>query len=352
MKVKAAILVAALVGTALPAMADSIVYVPTGSADGILVIDATKDKIVGTIGGVKAVHGLASTPDGRFLVAGSFSESEAGEVALPAKPEGMSEAVHRSHHAAPAGDTAAGRKAVSFVSLIRTADRTVMGRIKVPGAVHHTAVAPDGRHAVATLPNGGGISVIDLADRKVLNTVTTGPMPNYAVFRADGKRVYVSNAGNDTISEIDTEGWVVRRTMAVGKRPGHMVLSADGRTLYVNNVDAGTVSVLSLDRGGIVRTYAVGGELHGIDLSDDGKTLFVSGMEENKLVAIDLGGGPTRSVPLAPYPFHVAAIRGAGKLYVSSAKESKIWVIDQRSLRPRGEIPITGEGHQMAVVNR
>lgn len=352
MKAIATFLAVALAGAASPTMAKSIVYVPTGSVDGILVIDAAKDRIVGTIGGVEAVHGLASTPDGRFLVAGSFSETEVGEAALPPKPEGMSEAVHRSHHAAPAGDTAAGRKAVSFVSLIRTAEGTVTHRIKVPGAVHHTAVAPDGRHAVATHPNGGGISVIDLVGFKVLKAMATGPVPNYAVFRADGKRVYVSNAGNDTISEIDTEGWIVRRTLAVGKSPEHMVLSADGRTLYVNNVDAGTVSVVSLERGETVGTYAVGGELHGIDLSGDGKTLFVSGREENKLVAIDLGGGPTRSAPLAPSPYHLTVIRGAGKLYVSSAEEPKIWVIDQRSLRRRGEINITGEGHQMAVVNR
>lgn len=352
MKAIATFLVAALVGVASPALAGSIVYVPMGGADEVLVIDAAKDSIVGTIDGVEAVHGLAGTPDGRYLVAGSFSEREAGEPALPPKPEGMSEAEHQAHHVAPAGDTATERKAVSFVSLIRTADRTVTHRIEVPGAVHHTAVAPDGRHAVATHPNEGGISVIDLAQLKVLKTVMTGPLPNYAVFRADGKRVYVSNAGNDTISEINTEDWVVRRTMAVGKSPGHMVLSADGRTLYVNNVEAGTVSILSLEGGAIVRTYAVGGELHGIDLSDDGKTLFVSASEQNKLVAIDLGGGPTRSASLAPFPHHLVAIRGAGKLYVSSAGEPKIWVIDQRSLQLRGEIAITGKGHQMVIVNR
>ncbi len=352
MKAIATFLAVALAGAASPAMAKSIVYVPTGSADGILVIDAARDEILGTIGGVEAVHGLASTPDGRFLVAGSFSEREEGEAVLPPKPKGMSEAAHRSHHAAPAGDIAAEGKTVSLVSLIRTADRTVMHRIKVPGAVHHTAVAPDGRHAVATHPNGGGISVIDLVGLKALKTVTTGAAPNYAVFRADGKRLYVSNAGKGTISEIDTDGWIVRRTLVVGKSPEHMVLSPDGRTLYVNNVDTGTVSVVSLERGETVRTYAVGGELHGIDLSDDGKTLFVSGREQNKLIAIDLGGGPTRSAPLAPSPYHLTVIRGTGKLYVSSAEEPKIWVIDQRSLRPRGEIPITGEGHQMAVVNR
>jgi DNA-binding beta-propeller fold protein YncE len=108
--------------------------------------------------------------------------------------------------------------------------------------------------------------------------------------------------------------------------------------------------VVSLDRGETVKKYAVGGAVHGIDLSDDGKTLFVSGREQNKLVAIDLVKGGIRSVPLSPAPYHLTTIRGTGKLYVSSADEPKIWVVDQKTLRVEREIPIGGKGHQMVVV--
>lgn len=348
-----ALFAAALIGAvASRAAAEPIVYIPLGGAGEILVVDAGSDKVLRTIAGTPDVHGLAGSAAGRVLVAGRYSDAEPGEVAVPPKPAGMSEAEHRAHHPARAKPAAKGRKGVSFVSIIRGDGRSVARRIEVPGAVHHTAVTRDGRYAIATHPDNGGISIIDLTRFNVVKSIPTGPNPNYAVVARDGYRAYVSNAGNDTVSEIDMNGWVVMRTFATGKSPEHMVLSPDGRRLYVNNAEAGTVSVIALDRGKATATYKIGGELHGIDVSDDGQTLFVSGKEENKLVAIDLGTGRQRSVPLAPAPYHLTVIRGTGKLYVSSRAESKIWVVDQRSLKSIGEISIRGNGHQMVVVTR
>ena len=350
MKTRATFLVAALVVAASSAMADTIIYVPLGSAGEVLAIDAASDRIVGKIAGLEEVHGLAGAPGGDYLVAGSFAETTPNRPAIPPKPEGMSEEEHRAHHRISAESGATDRDSVSLVSVIRVKDRKVVRRIAVPGAVHHTAVTPDGRYAVATHPNDDGVSVIDLAAFKVVKTVHTGSLPNYAVVSSDGKSIYVSNAGNDTISEIDTTHWFMRRNILAGSSPEHLVLSSDDSTLYVNNMDAGTVSVISLERGEVVRTYKIGGELHGIDLSDDGATLFVSAKENNKLVAIDLEKGRMRSIPLDPAPYHLTAVRGTGKLYVSSAEEPKIWVVDQKSLAPLGDIPIHGKGHQMVVV--
>lgn len=344
------LLLGALIAMASPAMAGSTVYLPTGSDGQVLVIDATQDGVVGKIEGLEADHGLASTLDGKLLVVGSYAETTPDQSALPPKPQGMSADEHQAHHSAPTAAPVA--DAVSFVSLIRTADNAVVRRIEVPGAVHHIAVTPDGNFAVATHPGGGGISVIDLSTYKVVTTVQTGPLPNYAVANSDGKRIYVSNAGNNTISEIDPRNWTVTRNLPTGESPEHIVLSPDDGTLYVNNVDAGTVIAISLKEGVVAKTYTVGGQLHGVDLSDDGTILFVSGREQNKLAAINLDDGSMRSVPLGPSPYHLASVRGTGKLYVSSAEETKLWVVDQQSLKTLGEIPIRGEGHQMAIVQR
>jgi YVTN family beta-propeller protein len=286
------------------ALAEPLVYVPLGGEGKIVVVDAAKDEIVDTISGVTAVHGLAGTPDGRFLIAGSFEEREVGGEAL-AKPSGVSE------------------------------------------DEHHVAVSPDGRFAVVTHPNQDAISAIDLRNYQMVATVPTGPLPNYAVFSPDSRRVYVSNAGNDTVSAIDATRWIVEQNIIVGRSPEHVVLSKDGGTLYVNNVDDGTVSVLDLRSGTVTSTIPVGDTLHGIDLSDDERTLFVSALGEDKLTAVDLLTGVYRSAMLSPAPYHLAAVRGTGKLYVSSADEPKIWVVDQKSLAVVGEIPIGGKGHQM-----
>lgn len=330
------------------ALAGPLVYVPLGGEGRIIVVDAAKDEIVDTISGVAAVHGLAGTPDGQFLIVGSFAEREAGGDAL-AKPSGISEDEHAAHHgAAPAGSKKAG-SAVSTVSVVRTADGSVVRRIDVLGAVHHVAVSPDGRFAVVTHPNEGGISAIDLVSYEVSANLSTGPLPNYAVFSRDGSRVYISNADNGTLSEVDTARWIVLRNIVVGNSPEHMVLSHDGRRLYVANVDDGTVSEIAAESGSTLRTFDIGGPLHGLDLSRNGRTLFVSALGQDELVAVGLHTLEIRRAPIGPTPYHLASVGATGKLYVSSVEQPDIWVVDQEDLSVIGKIPIAGKGHQMVM---
>lgn len=338
---------AALFAAMQPALAEPLVYVPLGSENRIVVIDAANDKVVGSIDGIPAVHGLAKTPDGSMLVAGSFEEREP-RTAAPPKPSGMSEEEHAAHHGG--GSSAAMQSSdsvVSTVSIIRASDGSVVRRIDVPGAVHHVAIGPKGRFAAVTHPNQGAVSVIDLHSHEVVSTLSTGPFPNYVVFDPDGGRLYVSNAGNDTVSAVDTDRWIVKWNVVAGASPEHVVLSPDGTMLYVNNVKDGTVSVIATDSQEVVKTLPAADTPHGIDLSEDGDTLFIASLGEDRLIAIDLKTGKARSTALAPAPYHLAMISGTGKVYVSSADEPKIWIVDQNSLAVRGEIRIGGKGHQM-----
>ena len=152
-----------------------------------------------------------------------------------------------------------------------------------------------------------------------------------------------------TVSEIDTASWAVTRRLAAGQAPEHVVLAPGDRMLYVNNVADGTVSAVRLADGRTTASYAVGAAADGIDISDDGATLYVSGNAEGRLVAIDLASGTRRDTPLAPAPYHVAAIHGQGTVYVSSRAENRIWVLDQKTLELRADIAIGGIGHQMVV---
>jgi YVTN family beta-propeller protein len=342
---KGLVIAATFAGSAANAFAAETFYIPLGSADAVVIVNTERDAVVGRIEGLPAVHGLAGTPDGGYLIAGSYRERAAGGA--PAKPASVSEEEHAAHHAPPADSTPSSTPAVSTVSVIRTSDGSVVRRIDVPGAVHHVATSPDGRFAVVTHPNQDAISAIDLAAHEVVATLATGPLPNYAVFSPDGGRVYVSNAGNGTVSDVDASRWIVRRNFLVGASPEHVVLSPDGRRLFVNNVEDGTVSVIAVDEGEVAKTIPVGSTLHGIDLADDGETLFVAVLGDDKLAAVDLRTGVYRSATLAPAPYHLAVARGTGKLYVSSADEPKVWVVDQETLAVLGEIAIGGKGHQM-----
>jgi len=266
------------------------------------------------------------------------------------KPQGVSEAEHKKHHAASAGGLlpAVG---TSSVSLIRVADNSIEAKIPVRGAAHHIFVTPDGKYSVSTHTTAGVVTLIDLATKKIFRNIYTGPKPNYVAFTQDGENMYVSNAGNNTLSVIDTKNWIVSQNIIVGKGPEHIVMSPDEKFVYTNNGRDGTISKVSLQKRKVVKTFAIGNNPHGIDISADGKTLYATAKKANKLVAVNLDTGKVRTLKLSPAPYHLKIIGNTGKIYVSSRKKPLIWVVDQKTLKVTNEINVRGEGHQIVVVN-
>jgi DNA-binding beta-propeller fold protein YncE len=313
-------------GTPFAVLAAPTVYIPLGSGNQVIAVDAATNRITASYSNVENPHGLVATPDGEYLIAGSLSETP-----LPAG----------APHDTPN----------SKLFLIHPAHGHVMSTVPVAGWTHHQAITPDGRYILSTHPTRGSISVLDRVANKISHTIPTGPSPNYTLITRDGRRAYVSNSGNNTISEVDLTSWRVTRALESGPAPEHMAFSADEKQIYVANPQAGTVSEVSVDSGKVARTSSVGKDLHGLDISDDRRTLFASSKKEDKLVAIDTQSGKQRTLALSPAPYHLNNIRGTGKVYVSSRKEPKIWVVDQKTLKLVGTIALpAGEGHQMAVV--
>lgn len=339
----------------LPAsvLASTEIYVPLGSANAIAVVDADSDRVITEIPDINGSHGLAVSMDGDLLLAGSLLERPKG--AAPPKPSEMSEADHAAHHSSgnqPAPENTAKPETVGTAYLIDAKARRLLRQLDVPGAVHHALVTPDGRFGVLTHPGRGSVSVVDIHEQRLHKEILTGFSPNYAVSKRDGSRVYVSNAGAGTVSEIDTASWEVLRNLPAGKTPEHIVLSPDERHLYAVNPAGGTVSRIDLEKNEVTAVYTVGQDPHGVDLSDDGRLLYASSKKDDKVIAFNLASGAEMSVTLSPAPYHIATIHGTGKIYVSSRKAPKIWVLDQQTLAVQGEIPIRGEGHEMGQVNR
>lgn len=307
------------------ANAKPLVYVAAGSSNQIIVIDAATDKVVGKYDGVDNPHSIVSTPDGEYVLSGSLKEKK-----LSKEDKG------------PAHST---------IYLVHPDHGHIMLTMKAEGMIHHQTITPDGRYVISTHPTRGNISLTDLQQNKVVKTIATGPSPNYAAVTPDGKTAYVSNSGNGTISVIDTASWTVKRSLEAGPGPEHIVLSKDGSTIYVINPAVGVVSAVDVTSGKVAKTYQLGKRLHGLDISDDGSTLFITNKKDGKFIALDPRTDTRKVLALSPSPYHLETIEGTGKVYVSSSTSPKIWVIDQKSSQLLGEIKITGEGHQMTVVN-
>jgi YVTN family beta-propeller protein len=316
---------AVLLGAAA-ANAAPTVFIPLGTGNQVIAVDAATDRITTSYPGVENSHGLVVTPDGEYLVAGSMTETPTSASSPQNAPNSKLFLVHPGHG-------------------------HVMLTIPVSGWTHHQAITPNGRYVISTHPTRGGVSVVDMQTNQVIKTIETGPAPNYSVVTRDGKRAFVSNSGNGTVSQIDVSAWRVTHTLEAGPAPEHILLSSDEKTLYSLNPRAGTVSEVSLETGKVVRTHKIGANLHGLDLGDDGRTLFISSVSENKLVALDPVDGAQRELTLSPAPYHLNTIRGTGKVYVSSRSDPLIWVVDQKSLKLLGTIVLPGGvGHQMAVM--
>ena len=326
MNAKKLVLALLCLGCGTFAMAAPIAYIPLGSANQVIAVDAANDKIIRSYSGVENPHGLVATPDGDYLVAGSLKETPVPAGAPSDTPNSKLYVIHPEHG-------------------------HVMAEIPVSGWTHHEAVTPDGKYVISTHPTRGGVSVVDVINNKVYKTIKTGPSPNYTLVTKDGKRAYVSNSGNGTLSEIDLSKWEVTRSLEAGPTPEHLVFSPDEKTIYVSNDRAGTVSVVSVEQGKVEKTYKIGKRVHGLDLGDDGKTLFISSRSDDRLVALDTQTGEQRVLTLSPEPYHLDKIPGTGKVYVSSSKAPKIWVVDQKTFTVTDTIQLpAGEGHQIAVI--
>jgi DNA-binding beta-propeller fold protein YncE len=331
--------------------ASPLMYVPTGNANDVVIINLKTNKIIGRIDELENAHGLAANPNSEYLVAGSMQPIDTEEGRGLAKPGTVSEAEHAAHHSGEADNGSV--KNPSYLSIIHPKHGHVMRRVAVRALTHHTAVSPDGRFAIAVHSGAGGISVVDLEKMAVIKTIQTGNLPNYAVFNRKGDRLYVSNAQPGTVSDIDTSDWTIKREISVGKKPEHMALSVDGSTLFVVNVEEGTAAVVDLKKGTVAARFDVGVKPHGIDVSGDGRWLFVSSKGGDRLSRIDLANNDVLSINLEPAPYHLDFVTEVNKLYVSSRKLPKIWVIDPVNMKVSHEIDIgKGVAHQMVILNR
>lgn len=316
----------ALLGGAVAATAAPIAYIPLGTANEVIAVDTATDRIIAHYPGVLNPHGLVATPDGEYLVAGSLTETPLPPGAAADTPNSKLYLIHPDHG-------------------------HVMSEIPVAGWTHHEAITPDGRYVISTHPTRGGVSVVDLTASRVVKTIKTGATPNYTIVTRDGKRAYVSNSGDGNVSEIDLGTWTVTRTLDAGPAPEHLVFAPDERTIYVANDRGGTVSAVGVDSGKVERSYKIGTRVHGLDIGDDGTTLFVSNRADDRLVAVDIRSGEQRAITLSPAPYHLDRIPGTGKIYVSSSKEPKIWVVDQKRFEVTGTIELpAGAGHQIGIV--
>jgi len=315
----------------VPAIEGDFVYVTNPEINAVLVISTNTHQVVDTIRVEGAPGSIAISPDGKQLWV----------------------------------------RTVNGVSVIDVAKREVIASIPTgggfifamgPGATARFTFVP----AIAEQPalvyvnnaQDNTITAIDMNSLTVVATIPVGTKPTGLDYSPLSKKLYVVNQESSDISVIDVSTNQVIKTIAAQKGAGGMEFSLDGRYAFVDTrhsrgggdsllvVDATTdsiKSVMDLRQTGIPTDQPVNPSR--LFFSPDGKLgfailktsphVFVFDVATQKLVK-DIALTPLK--PEAQYRCSVLVSHDGKSVYVTSAVEETITVIDIASLQVRNII--------------
>ena len=202
------------------------------------VVDTVAMKNIKTIKMKGGVHNTYTTPDGKFVVAGSvvgkivtvidtFTLEPVWELAFDKgiRPMAIEKAADgtTSRLFVQLSDVH-GFAVVDFkthkeVSRVMLPDKPVNGEVHSGAPAHGLLVSPDGKMLVSNSSVAGGLYVYSLPDLKLKGFVRTGSTPDWVTFTPDSKMVYVANAGDNSVSAVDVVGMKEIAKIPVGEVP-------------------------------------------------------------------------------------------------------------------------------------
>jgi len=97
--------------------------------------------------------------------------------------------------------------------------------------VNGIAMSPNGRYAYVSNLGSNSVSVLDTANNTIVKTVLVGTSPGGVAVTPDGAYVYVSNQGSNSVSVINAASDTVVATIPVAGTWRDIDHSADARTM-------------------------------------------------------------------------------------------------------------------------
>ena len=220
------------------------------------------DRLVGRLRlGSRGASRVGLTPDGRFAFVPDYDRAGAG--------------------------------AVSEVTVVRTDDLHLVGRVEVCPAPHDAQASPDGSLVGVTCSLSDELAFLDPATLDVVHRFFVGPEPGSPgeprykplnlVWSPDGRFVHVTLSAAAMIRTFSLEGDAVAE-VRVGDGPAQLASALDGQILVTANRLDRTASVVE------------------VSFSPDGKPR----LEERRRLELDV-----------PYPHGIALTPDGGKAFVT-----------------------------------
>jgi DNA-binding beta-propeller fold protein YncE len=259
-------------------------------------------------------HGLAMSPDGRFLFISTAHgqpfgflwkiEAATGKVlgrvelgnfpaTLQITPDGA--------YAYVVNFNVYGDMVPSSVSIVSTDDMLELARVTTCTMPHGSRINPQGTKQYSACMMDDELVEIDTRTfgvsrrfsvakgQEVASAPHTGShsprptshaptcSPTWAQPSADGTRVYVACNKSNEILEIEVAGWTLARRIAAGDGVYNLAVTHDGRLLLATNKRGQSVSIFDLASGKEAARIATKRRVvHGVVVSPDDRYAFVS----------------------------------------------------------------------------
>lgn len=255
---------------AMPARAD-LVYVLNSTDPSVVKIDSRTGQELRRIEGLREVHHLVLSPDGKELL---IADSVGNEILFVEPATGnilRRERISNPYHLDFSPD---GRLLViaslrrGQVDIYDANGPRLLERLRAGNKPSHIAFSPDSRFAYITIQGDGTVMAIDLQERRIVWQVDVGPEPAGILWHRG--RLIIGIMGRDHFAVLNPETRQIESTIRVGRGAHTIFASPDGRTLWATSRVQSRIAEIEPDTLQVRRIHEVPGGPDCLAFAPDG----------------------------------------------------------------------------------
>ncbi|MBV9582659.1 MAG: cupredoxin domain-containing protein [Chloroflexi bacterium] len=239
------------------------VYASSDGDSVVSVIDTATDSVTDTIQVGTTPHGLAMTPDGSKVLVAGFGTDSVEAIDTGSNQVVWQVSVPQPHNIAitPDGKTAyAGGQADGNqqLAVIDIASGTETSSVPLDHAPRALNVSPDGQYLAYTLAGVDALQIRDLPTLQLDTQIPVGASPHHPLFTPDDKLGMVVAQGPGSVDLFDPATFTRTGSIKVGTMPHWIGMTSDGSWAYVTNENSNDLSVVNLSDQSVTATVPVG----------------------------------------------------------------------------------------------
>lgn len=293
------------------------VFVTNEASGDLSIIDGATLEVLATVPLGKRPRGIHASPDGRTIYV-ALSGS-------PAAPPGVDEST------LPPPD-----KSADGIGVFDVAQNKLVRVIAGGSDPEEFDVSRDGQLLFVSNEDTSSASFIEIATGKLLQTIKVGEEPEGVRLAPDGKLVYVTAENDNSIYVVDVAARKALKSFKVGRRPRSIVFLPDGSRGYVSAENDGSVDLFDAVKNERIKTIQLGaaGEIKpmGLALAPTADRLYVSTGRARKVFVIDTKTNQaTASFEVGARPWGIAVAPDGKTLFTANGPANDVSAVDLAS---------------------